>query len=111
MKKKKILLHEYILLGIVAILYILIFSTTTSPLFGEPFAGDSSMFQTIGKYWAQGSLPYVDLWDSKGPVIFFINALGYFIAGSKTGIFLCLSVKYIYINYIILFFQRSILWA
>lgn len=88
MKKKILLLHEYILLGIVAILYILIFSATTSPLSGEPFAGDSSMFQTIGKYWAQGSLPYVDLWDSKGPVIFFINALGYFIAGSKTGIFL-----------------------
>lgn len=86
-EEEKILLYEYILLGIVAILYILIFSTTTSPLFGEPFSSDSSMFQTIGKYWAQGSLPYTDLWDSKGPVIFFINALGYFIAGSKTGIF------------------------
>ena len=112
MKKKKILLHEYILLGIVAILYILIFSTTTSPLFGEPFAGDSPMFQTIGKYWAQGSLPYVDLWDSKGPVIFFINALGYFIAGSKTGIFLIqiislfISEIYIYKLYNIVFSKK-----
>lgn len=45
-------------------------STSTSPLYNIPYAGDTAMFQTIGKYWAEGSLPYVDLWDSKGPLIF-----------------------------------------
>ena len=44
------------------------------------------MFQTIGKYWAQGDLPYVELFDHKGPMIFLINAAGYYLAG-KIGVF------------------------
>ena len=85
--QKKLLLSEYILLSLMAIFYILIFSTTTSPFLGEPFAGDSAMFLTIGKYWAKGHLPYVSLWDSKGPIIFFINAIGYFLTDSNLGVF------------------------
>ena len=85
--QKKLLLSEYVLLSLMAIFYILIFSTTTSPFWGEPFAGDSAMFQTIGKYWAKGHLPYVSLWDSKGPIIFFINAIGYFLTDSNLGVF------------------------
>lgn len=34
---------------------------------------DQSMFSIIGEGWSQGRLPYVDLWDSKGPIIFFVN--------------------------------------
>ena len=37
---------------------------------------DQSMFSIIGEGWSQGCLPYVDLWDSKGPIIFFVNMLG-----------------------------------
>ncbi len=64
----------------------LLFSETTSPLFSD-WGYDSAMFQTIGKYWAEGFLPYVDLFDHKGPIIFFINAVGYAIRG-RTGVFL-----------------------
>ena len=45
------------------------------------------MFQTIGKYWAKGHLPYVSLWDSKGSIIFFINAIGYFLTDLNLGVF------------------------
>ena len=78
----------------VAVLFCLQFSVTTSPLY-HLYGTDSAVFQIIGKYWAQGSLPYVDLWDHKGPLIFFVNCLGYLLIGDKTGVWLiqvfCLS--------------------
>lgn len=64
------------------------FSPSTSWLFGNTQTFDSNMFQVIGKYWASGeALPYRDLWDLKGPIIFFVNALGYWLTGSKIGVF------------------------
>ncbi|MBD3879357.1 MAG: hypothetical protein SR1Q5_06710 [Quinella sp. 1Q5] len=58
--------------------FVYVFSYSTS--FGyDLLGGDSSIFQVIGKYWTQGYLPYVDLFDHKGPLIFFINAIGYII--------------------------------
>lgn len=90
MKKNRILFdHKCIgLICLVSALFVLICSTTTTPLMGIPVGGDSAMFQTIGKYWAQGVRPYSGLWDSKGPLIFLINALGYLITGSKMGVFI-----------------------
>lgn len=80
-------------------------STSTSPLYNIPYAGDTAMFQTIGKYWAEGSLPYVDLWDSKGPLIFAVNALGYLLTGQRWGIMIiqviCLFITLIMIDRII----------
>lgn len=90
MMKKRILNHEegcIILLLVTASIFVLICSTTTTPLMPIPEGGDSAMFQTIGKYWAQGVCPYTGLWDSKGPMIFFINAIGYWMTGTKTGVF------------------------
>lgn len=68
-----------------AFLGVLFFSETTSPLYHD-WGYDSAMFQTIGKYWAEGTLPYTGLFDHKGPVIFLINAAGYALAG-RTGVF------------------------
>ncbi len=39
-------------------------------------AGDTALFATFGHAWLQGVLPYVDLFDHKGPAIFFVNMLG-----------------------------------
>lgn len=47
---------------------------------------DSSIFQVIGRGWAHGQLPYVNLWDNKGPIIYLIDALGYMLTGSSLGI-------------------------
>lgn len=65
------------------------FSSSTSWLYDKPVSVyDSSIFQIIGKYWAAGvALPYKDLWDSKGPMIFALNALGYLMTGTKAGVF------------------------
>lgn len=76
----------------------LLFSPSTSPLYSD-WGYDSAMFQTIGKYWAQGHLPYVELFDHKGPIIFFINALGYALGG-RGGVFaiqlVCLAISEFY---------------
>ncbi len=73
-------------LGIMSCLFVLICSIATTPLLPMAQYGDSLIFQTIGKFWTEGALPYVDLWDLKGPLIFFINAVGYFIFGSRIGV-------------------------
>ncbi len=40
---------------------------------------DSGFFMYASQQLLQGKTLYVDIWDSKGPLIFFINALGLFI--------------------------------
>ena len=69
-----------------ALLGVALFTESTSPLFSG-WGYDSAMFQTMGKYWAEGYLPYVDLYDHKGPMIFFLNALGYALNG-RNGVYL-----------------------
>lgn len=63
-----------------------LFTESTSPLFAG-WGYDSAMFQTMGKCWTEGCLPYVDLYDHKGPMIFFINALGYALNG-RNGVYI-----------------------
>lgn len=67
-------------------LIITFFSSSTSPLYEIKDYGDSVIFQTIGKWWAQGVIPYSQLWDLKGPYLYFVNALGYFVADNSTGL-------------------------
>lgn len=59
----------------------------TSPLYPYYNNSDSPIFILIGKGIAEGKLCYVDLFDHKGPVLFFIEALGWIIGG-RTGIWL-----------------------
>lgn len=67
---------------------LLVFSYSTSPLYVEPGGMyDSSIFQFIGKNWLDGYVPYRDLWDNKGPLVFLINAAGYALTGNSLGVF------------------------
>ena len=59
--------------------------SSTSPLFSI-MSDDSSIFLVVGKYWREGWLPYRDLWDSKGPFLFLVNAIGYSITSSPLGV-------------------------
>lgn len=75
-------------LFLVSFFIVAVFSTSTTFLYNEPCSGDSAIFQIIGKYWAEGRIPYVDVWDQKGPFIFFVDALGYLITSNQIGIFI-----------------------
>ena len=70
----------------ISVLFVAINSTTTSILANRLDFYDSAVFQIIGKCWADGLVPYKDLFDIKGPIILLINALGYGLFGSKIGV-------------------------
>lgn len=61
--------------------FVLRFSYSTSFLYPGYCGYDSAIFQTIGRYWADGVVPYAQLFDHKGPLIFFLDAVGYAIHG------------------------------
>lgn len=87
---EKLLNNKYVvflLLTLLSIVVLSVCSFSTSPLYHVP-AYDQDMFYTIGRTWAEGGLPYVDAWDSKGPIIFFFNMLGYMLTGSQLGVFI-----------------------
>lgn len=59
-----------------------------SPLAVQP-SRDSGFFLYAGGQILKGRLPYIDFWDSKGPGIFFVNALGLWLGhGSRWGVWL-----------------------
>lgn len=73
----------YGILLIAAFLFVYFFSCTTSPLYEHHpfwFHGDSGIFQEMGICLVQGGTPYADLFDHKGPVLWFIQALGIMIS-------------------------------
>ena len=85
----------YGILFIAAFLFVFLFSCTTSPLYEHHpfwFHGDSGIFQEMGVCLAQGGIPYVDLFDHKGPALWFIQALGILIS-PRLGIMLLQSLS------------------
>ena len=82
-----------ILVILIAILYVTIFSST-SLLYDNWYPLDSTIYQIIGKGWTEGIIPYVDLWDQKGPFLYSINALGYWSFGNKFGIYVIETIVY-----------------
>jgi len=85
--KKKTLFH-YGALSLVALIFLFFYSYSTSPLFTNNFGVlDSSLFILIGKGITKGYIPYVNLFDHKGPILFFIEALGWWINPNRLGIF------------------------
>ena len=73
--------------GLVSFLFLLLVSLSTSPL-NNYFDYDSSFYLVIGKGICRGLLSYRDLYDQKGPLVFYLNALGYLLTGNRTGVLL-----------------------
>jgi hypothetical protein len=74
-----------LLLGLLALAILIGVSPHQQP---NPLT-DSGIFLYIGEQLRNGATLYVDAWDHKGPVIFYINALGLLIGGgSRWGVWL-----------------------
>ena len=73
-----------LLFAVSALVYVYLFSYSTSPLYPYYYGGDSAQFLTMGKAWFLGKIPYRDMFDHKGPFIFFIDMLGYALTGGKS---------------------------
>ena len=80
--------HWFLLLFIpIAAVFLLLYSSTTSPCYWSEGC-DSVIFKTFGLAILQGKILYVDIFDNKGPILYFINALGQWIIPGRTGIFI-----------------------
>ncbi len=72
---------------LIAFLYQLLFSQTLSPLYTIEQC-DSSVFKLMGLALLKGKVPYVDLFDHKGPMLYSIEAFGQWLVPGRNGLFL-----------------------
>jgi uncharacterized membrane protein YhaH (DUF805 family) len=78
--------RQKLFLYLAAIPVMLVCAGFTSPLYPHYTGLDSSIFLTIARGMTEGRVPYRDLFDHKGPVFFWMEALGYLLGG-RTGVF------------------------
>lgn len=83
--KEKPNIKQIILITACVFVSMLFCCAYTSPLYPYYNNSDSAIFILIGKGMVEGKLCYVDLFDHKGPMLFFVQALGWKIGG-RTGI-------------------------
>ena len=72
---------------VISAIFLSVFSWSTSPIF-KVYGNDSAVFIVMGKALAAGKVLYKDVFDHKGPILFFIEALGQLIWSGRMGIFL-----------------------
>ena len=71
--------HNYLFYAFSAVfltILMLFISQGTSPVYPHNFSYDSAFFRFIGKEILKGKVPYSDIWDHKGPVLYYLQALG-----------------------------------
>ena len=72
---------------VLSALFVALFSTSTSPLFSTD-GGDSVIYRMLGLGILHGRMPYVDIFDNKGLLLYLIEALGQWMLPGRCGIFL-----------------------
>ena len=86
MQKKHVVI--YLSLAAFCTAFLLLLSASTSPLYTSYCDGDSSIFMLIGKAITMGKNVYTDYFDHKGPILFYLNALGFAVTKTKAGVFI-----------------------
>lgn len=85
--------REYFFLALSGVVFILTASSWTSPLFPGSYGYDASFFSLVGRGILEGRVPYRDFFDIKGPVFFFIEALGQLLCRDRFGVVLLQSAS------------------
>ena len=75
MKKQRQLILSLVTILLLTVL-ILLFSDTTSPLYPNNYGVDSAFNRFMGLMVRRGKVLYSEIWDNKGPVLFFLQAIG-----------------------------------
>lgn len=90
MNKNKHIINQLLLLLLFVLFSAIILTVfpSSSTILYPQCGSDYIIFQTIGNGWLNGKLPYTDLFDHKGPLIFAIYSLGALIFKGKLGIWL-----------------------
>lgn len=114
-KQYKYLIYFYCL--IISLIFLFICSKS-SPLYPFNNWDDSNSFFTMGKGMANGLVPYKDLFEQKGPIIYLIHAISYLISNTTfIGVFIFEVISFSIFLYftakIMLMYCRKIhiLWA
>lgn len=95
-------IKNVLILVIIALAFLLCFSVTTSPLYNF-CSSDSALFALMGQAFLDGKILYKDIFDHKGPILFFIEALGQFVIPGRLGIFI---FQLINLTFILFFVQK-----
>lgn len=98
----KIKFKYNILPYILGVIFLLVYSISTSPITYNFWGSDSAVFQMSGKAMTAGKVMYRDIFDIKGPYLFLIEYLGgCLIRNGRYGIFIfqilnmCMSLYFI----------------
>jgi hypothetical protein len=67
--------YAFFFLGLIILILL-----PSSPIISKVPGQDSGVFLYAGQSILHGNIPYRDFWDHKGPIIYFINALGLLIS-------------------------------
>lgn len=76
MKNKESQWALYALTAILTVVVVMLFSSTTSPLYPNSYGVDSAFNRFMGLMIRRGKTLYSEIWDNKGPVLFFLQAIG-----------------------------------
>ncbi|MCR5748261.1 MAG: hypothetical protein K6G03_11185 [Lachnospiraceae bacterium] len=79
---------EYAAVCICGCVFVLLSASWVSPIFHDAYGYDSSWYSLMGRAITQGMVPYRDYFDLKGPVFFFIEAIGQAFCHGRNGIFI-----------------------
>lgn len=78
-----------LMLAVICSALALSIASSSSPLYAANFWTDSNLYFTIGRGMREGLMPYRDLFDHKGPLIFMLYALGAMVSDTSFfGVFL-----------------------
>jgi hypothetical protein len=79
--------EKKIYFGLFLIAFAVVFSSSYNPLNFRIMYVDSSVYVTVARGIIRGQLPYLDLVDNKGPLLYFLSVPGLFLGGF-TGIWI-----------------------
>lgn len=85
-RKRILALFQWIMSFVVSVLFLLLYSNTTSP-FTNYYGEDSAFYAMVGAGMKHGLLPYRDFYEMKGPYMFWIQYLGQLISEDRFGTF------------------------
>lgn len=77
----------YLSILCICIVFLLLFSISTSPLTSNTFGSDSAFFQVVGQSMTKGQIMYHDIFDNKGPYLYLIQYCGQMLSYGRGGIF------------------------
>lgn len=80
-------LLRFLLFFIIAFPCLLFIAGSSSPLYPH-LRYDDAIFNIMGAGWSRGALPYRDLFDNKGPLVYLIQMAGQALAPDKWGVWL-----------------------